>query len=150
MLKAQLIEEKLRLLHHMQKVILFIGLVWLGAIGCNYRQAKTDIKSDGAGVVFNCDSAWQKLIFTSNYSPLGKEFDNDSLDFRINGDDVSDSIILIKIVSVHEDSELPMGWLMLDLNQKKLSDITQEDSTVNLRVDNTLLEAVLKNCSKTN
>jgi hypothetical protein len=96
----------------------------------------------------NCDSVWSKLIFTSNYSPLGSEFDNDSLDYKINGEDVSDSFIYIQIIAVKKDYTLPMGWLKLDINRGVLQDITQEDSVVNLEVNKEMLKAVLNNFSK--
>jgi hypothetical protein len=99
---------------------------------------------------FNCDSAWSKLIFTSNYSPLGSEFDNDSLNYKINGEDVSDSSIYIQIVAVNKGYTLPMGWLKLDKSRGVLQDITQEDSVVNLEVNKEMLKAVLSNCSMSN
>lgn len=139
----------------MKKIILFIALFGL-LTDCNYKQSEKTHESGNHSVLntpivkIDCDSAWRKLIFTSNYSPLGEEFDNDSLNIRILNEDITDSVISIKIISIIGDSELPLGWVKVDLNRKTLSDITNEDSVINLTVNNSLLDVVLKNCVTTN
>jgi hypothetical protein len=140
--------------------IIFIYIFSVGIIGCKNGKsdnskplAKSDEvekKANESMSYFNCDSAWSKLIFTSNYSPLGSEFDNDSLDYKINGEDVSDSSIYMQIVAVNKGYTLPMGWLKLDKNRGVLQDITQEDSVVNLEINKEMLKAVLSNCSTSN
>lgn len=135
---------------------LIISLLLILVLGCKDKLSRNDTgdskKSDQGSPTktVDCYAALRKLIFTSNYSPLGEVFDNDSLGFTIRND-VYDDHILIRIVNLSastEYTEMTLGWLKLDLVERTVSDITIEDSVVVLKVDKTQLDFVIKNCSK--
>jgi hypothetical protein len=125
-------------------------LILTGLLGCTnskiIHEEEKQNHDDAKEIYFmndslSCDSLLRVIFRSSNYESV---FEN--LDVRI--DEIFDNGLILKIVSVEDDNDMAIGWLMFSMENETLEDITSDaENPIPLKFDKEQL-AILKkqNC----
>lgn len=124
-------------------------LILTGLLGCTNnkitheekQQNHVDKKNYFSTDSLPCDSLLRVIFRSSNYESV---FVN--VDIRI--DEIFDNGLILKVVSVEDDNDMAIGWLMFSMENETLEDITSDpENPIPLKFDKEQL-AILKkqNC----
>ncbi|MBS1601782.1 MAG: hypothetical protein JST42_03875 [Bacteroidetes bacterium] len=98
---------------------------------------------DQLGHPKNCEDMLFSLIDKSSYDPRVKKFK-----YSVRVDSLADGVAILKITmyNTEQHQDRAIGWLKLDFNTQKLTDITYEGNPMELTYDTVVLRQIIENC----